>query len=124
LAIARALATRPTLLLLDEPLAALDPARKHEVMPWLERLRDELRLPMLYVTHSVEEMTRLGDHLVVLEQGRVKCSGPLADTLSSLDTPWVEPQDQGVLLDGRVMERDETWHLARVAIECISAQRG
>ena len=116
-AIARALATRPTLLLLDEPLAALDPARKHEVMPWLERLRDELQLPMLYVTHSVEEMTRLGDHLVVLAQGRVKCSGPLADTLSSLDTPWVEPQDQGVLLDGRVMERDETWHLARVAVE-------
>ncbi|MFM2239025.1 MAG: hypothetical protein RJA69_399 [Pseudomonadota bacterium] len=113
-AIARALATRPRLLLLDEPLAALDPARKQEVMPWLERLRDELQLPMLYVTHSVEEMTRLGDHLVVLEQGRVKRSGPLADTLSSMDTPWVEPQEQGVLLDGRLVERDQTWHLARV----------
>ena len=116
-AIARALATRPTLLLLDEPLAALDPARKHEVMPWLERLRDELRLPMLYVTHSVEEMTRLGDYLVVLEHGRVKRSGPVADTLSSLDTPWVEPQEQGVLLDGCVIERDAQWHLARVAFQ-------
>ncbi len=114
-AIARALATSPQLLLLDEPLAALDPARKHEVMPWLERLRDELQLPMLYVTHSVEEMTRLGDHLVVLEQGRVTRSGPLADTLSSLDTPWVAPQEQGVLLDGVVVERDQPWHLARVA---------
>ena len=116
-AIARALATRPTLLLLDEPLAALDPARKHEVMPWLERLRDELRLPMLYVTHSVEEMTRLGDYLVVLEHGRVKRSGPVADTLSSLDTPWVEPQEQGVLLDGCVIERDAQWHLARVTFQ-------
>jgi molybdate transport system ATP-binding protein len=113
-AIARALATNPRLLLLDEPLAALDPARKQEVMPWLERLRDELQLPMLYVTHSVEEMTRLGNHLVVLEHGRVKVSGPLAATLSSWDTPWVEPQEQGVLLDGRVVARDAQWHLLRV----------
>ena len=114
-AIARALATSPRLLLLDEPLAALDPARKQEVMPWLERLRDELQLPMLYVTHSVEEMTRLGDHLVVLEHGRVKVCGPLAPTFSSWDTPWVEPQEQGVLIDGCVAERDATWHLLRVA---------
>jgi molybdate transport system ATP-binding protein len=114
-AIARALATSPRLLLLDEPLAALDPARKQEVVPWLERLHDELQLPVLYVTHSVEEMTRLGDHLVVLEQGRVKVSGPLASTLSSLDTPWVDPQEQGVLIDGQVAERDAAWHLARVS---------
>ena len=113
-AIARALATSPRLLLLDEPLAALDPARKQDVVPWLQRLRDELQLPMLYVTHSVEEMTRLGDHLVVLEHGRVNVSGPLAATLSSLDTPWVEPQEQGVLLDGRVIEHDPAWHLTRV----------
>ena len=113
-AIARALATRPRLLLLDEPLAALDPARKQEVMPWLERLREELQLPMLYVTHSVDEMTRLGDHLVVLNHGRVQVSGPLAATLSSLDTPWVEPQEQGVLIDARVAERDLHWHLARL----------
>jgi molybdate transport system ATP-binding protein len=83
-------------------------------MPWLERLRDELQWPMLYVTHSVEEMTRLGDHLVVLNQGRVQVSGPLAATLSSLDTPWVEPQEQGVLIDARVAERDLHWHLARM----------
>lgn len=114
-AIARALATSPRLLLLDEPLAALDPARKQEVVPWLERLHDELQLPMLYVTHSVEEMTRLGDHLVVLEQGRVKVSGPLASTVSSLDTPWVAPQEQGVLIDGQVAERDTAWHLAHVS---------
>lgn len=114
-AIARALATSPRLLLLDEPLAALDPARKLDVVPWLERLRDELQVPMLYVTHSVEEMTRLGDHLVVLEQGTVKVSGPLAPTLSSLDTSWVEPQEQGVLIDGQVAECDVAWHLARVA---------
>ncbi len=74
-AIARALATQPRLLLLDEPLAALDAARKQEILPWLERLRDELKMPMLYVTHSADELARLADHLVVLEQGRVKTQG-------------------------------------------------
>ena len=69
MAIARALATQPRLLLLDEPLAALDHARKQEILPWLERLRDELSMPMLYVTHSADELARLADHLVVLDQG-------------------------------------------------------
>jgi molybdate transport system ATP-binding protein len=85
-AIARALATQPELLLLDEPLAALDAARKQEVMPWLERLRDELRIPMVYVTHSVDELARLGDHLVVMDAGRVTASGALPGMLPALET--------------------------------------
>jgi len=114
-AIARALATNPRLLLLDEPLAALDQSRKNELIPWLERLRDELHIPMLYVTHAMDELTRLGNHLVVLENGRVKASGTLADTLSSLDVQVVQGDDFSVVIEGRVVDIDAQWHLAKVA---------
>jgi molybdate transport system ATP-binding protein len=113
-AIARALATPPRVLLLDEPLAALDAARKQEILPWLERMRDELRMPMLYVTHSAEELSRLADHLVVLDNGRVQAEGPPAGLLSSIDTPVLTGDDAGALLAGKVAERDTRWHLSRV----------
>lgn len=113
-AIARALATAPKVLLLDEPMAALDPARRQDILPWLERLRDELRLPMLYVTHSADELARLADHLVVLERGRVKVSGPVQAVLASIDSPVVVGEDAGALLGGRVAERDTHWQLVRV----------
>lgn len=113
-AIARALATQPKVLLLDEPLTALDPTRRAEVMPWLLRLRAALRIPMVYVTHSVDELTRLGDHLVVLAQGQVHDQGPIAQTLVRLDAPWLPEHEQGALLAGRVAEIDPQWHLARV----------
>ena len=100
-AIARALATCPRLLLLDEPLTALDPARRNEVMPWLLKLRQELRMPMVYVTHSVDELTRLGDHLVVMSQGQVQVSGPLAEVFVNLKAPWLPEQEQGALQIGR-----------------------
>ncbi len=116
-AIARALATRPTLLLLDEPLAALDVPRRQEILPWLERLRDELQLPMLYVTHSVDEMARLADHLVVLQQGRVLADGPPAALLSALNGPLAAGEDAGALLTGRLVERDSRWQLARVVFD-------
>ena len=116
-AIARALATSPKLLLLDEPLAALDPARKLEVLPWLERLRDELRIPMIYVTHSVQELSRLGDHVVVLENGQVKASGSVSDLLSSLDVRIVDGDELGVVLDGQVVQLDQNFHLAQVAFD-------
>ena len=113
-AIARALAMQPRLLLLDEPLASLDQARKQEILPWLERLRDELSTPMLYVTHSADELARLADHLVVLEGGQVKAAGPVDQVLSSVQLPVVLGDDAGALLRGQVLERDTTWHLARV----------
>ncbi|MBA2963999.1 MULTISPECIES: molybdenum ABC transporter ATP-binding protein [Ramlibacter] len=115
-AIARALATQPEVLLLDEPLAAVDPARRREVLPWLEALRDELRIPMLYVTHSADEMARLADTLVLMDHGRVVASGPLADTLVRLDAPLARDEDAGALLHGQVAGRDTRWHLARVDI--------
>ncbi len=114
-AIARALATRPQLLLLDEPMAALDPARKQDVFPWLENLRDELRIPMVYVTHSMDELTRLGDHLVVLDEGRVSAMGPVTETLSSLNVRWGPSQDMGVLMAGQVSQLESAWHLAKVS---------
>ncbi len=112
--IARALATAPKVLLLDEPMAALDQARRQEIMPWLERLRDDLRIPMIYVTHSAEELTRLADHLVVLEHGHVKAEGAAADVLASIDSPVVAGEDVGALLQGHLIERDAKWNLARV----------
>lgn len=116
-AIARALATQPRLLLLDEPLAALDHARKQEILPWLERLRDELSTPMLYVTHSADELARLADHLVVLDQGRVTAEGPAASVLAAISSPVLAGDEIGALLAGRVVERDAQWHLSRVAFD-------
>jgi len=112
-AIARALAVSPRLLLMDEPLAALDLARKQEILPFLEGLRDELAIPVLYVSHTPDEVARLADHLVVLEAGRTVTAGPLAETLARLDLPIPLGEDAGVVLDARIAERDATWHLAR-----------
>jgi len=78
-AIARALATQPAILLLDEPLASLDMRRKKEVLPWLERLHRTLNIPILYVTHSIEELTRLAHHVVVLDSGHIAQSGTVDD---------------------------------------------
>ena len=114
MAIARALAASPRLLLMDEPLAALDLARKQEILPYLERLHDELEIPILYVSHAPDEVARLADHIVVMEAGRAVAAGPLAETLARLDLPIRLGEDAGVVLDGVVAERDETWHLARV----------
>jgi molybdate transport system ATP-binding protein len=95
-AIARALLTSPRLLLLDEPLASLDLKRKQEILPYLERLHDELDIPVLYVSHAPEEVARLADHLVLLESGRAVASGPIADTLARLDLPSAMADDASV----------------------------
>jgi len=116
-AIARALATQPRLLLLDEPLAALDQPRKQEALPWLERLRTHARTPMVYVTHAVQELTRLADHVVVLDQGRVRTQGALTEVLSSLQHPALVGEEVGTVLAGEVVERDPEWHLSRLRFD-------
>lgn len=113
-AIARALATNPRLLLMDEPLAALDIERKREILPYLERLHHELAIPVLYVSHAPDEVARLADDLVVLAGGRVVAHGPLRDVLVRLDLPIRLGEDAGTVLEGVITEVDTTWHLARV----------
>ena len=112
--IARALLASPRLLLLDEPMAALDLAIKREILPYPERLHDELSVPVLYVSHAPDEVARFADHIVLLEQGQVLASGPLAQTLTRLDLPIRLGDDAGVVLEGTIAERDTRWHLARV----------
>ena len=116
-AIARALLTAPRLLLLDEPLAALDHARKREILPYLERLRDELEIPVIYVSHAADEVARLADHLVVMEGGRNAAQGPLAETLARIDLPIRLGEDAGAVFAATVAERDVEWHLARVEFD-------
>jgi molybdate transport system ATP-binding protein len=84
-ALGRALLASPRLLLLDEPLAALDAARKAEIIPYLERLRDDAKIPMIYVTHSLDEVTRLADQIIVLKQGRVVAQGSMFDLLPTIE---------------------------------------
>ncbi len=112
-AIARALAVKPRLLLMDEPLAALDLARKQEILPYLERLHEELDIPLLYVSHAPDEVARLADHIVVMQAGRAVAAGPLTETLARLDLPIHLGEDAGVVLDAVVSERDTQWQLAR-----------
>ncbi len=112
--IARALALSPRLLLMDEPLAALDLKRKQEILPYLERLHDELAIPVLYVSHSPDEVARLADHLVAMEGGRVLAAGPLAGTLTRLDLPIRLGEDAGTVIEATVGALDTDWHLARV----------
>lgn len=111
--IARALAVSPRLLLMDEPLAALDHKRKQEILPYLERLHQELEIPVFYVSHSADEVARLADHLVVMEDGKVLTNGPLVETLARI-LPVRIGEERGVVLDVVVQERDEEWHLVRV----------
>ena len=116
-AIARALATQPRVLLLDEPLASLDAARRQDILPWLERLRDALKIPMLYVTHSSDEVARLADTLVVLDAGKAKACGPVSQVMAATDASRVLGDDAGALLDATVKEHDTRWQLARLEFE-------
>jgi len=109
--IARALLTSPRLLLMDEPLAALDSKRKSEILPYLERLHDELDIPVLYVSHSQDEVARLADHIVLLSEGQALASGPVGETLARLDLPLAQGDDAGVVVQGQVSHYDPAYQL-------------
>jgi molybdate transport system ATP-binding protein len=113
-AIARALLTSPRLLLMDEPLSALDHASKEAIIPYLERVFDELGLPVLYVSHHPDEVARLADHMVLLEAGKVRASGEAADLMTRLDLPLSHFDSASAYLDGQVAGHDDTFHLTYV----------
>jgi molybdate transport system ATP-binding protein len=112
-AIARALAHGPRILLLDEPLAALDAARKRDILPFLERLHATLSIPVLYVSHAIDEVARLADHLLVLENGRVRACGDAFSLFADPALALGEDDEAGVLIAATAAVRDEHWHLLR-----------
>jgi len=113
-AIGRALLTSPRLLLMDEPLAALDQRRKQEILPFFERLHRELSIPILYVSHAADEVARLADHLVLLADGRVQASGPISEMLTRVDLPLAHEQDAAAVVEATVDAVDDAYHLAHL----------
>ena len=116
-AIGRALLSQPRLLLMDEPLAALDRTAKAEILPYLESLRDRLSIPILYVSHDIAEVERLASHMILLERGKVRASGPLAELASDPTLPLLRMPEAGVTLAGRVIGQDAGYGLIRIAVE-------
>lgn len=114
-AIARALAAKPNLLLMDEPMAALDIARKQEILPFITSLRDELDIPVLYVTHSTNELIRLADHMLLMHEGKVIEQGSLNKTMSLLDKQRLPAQTPSVIIEAIISEIDSRWHLAKAS---------
>ncbi|MBP2237469.1 molybdate transport system ATP-binding protein [Sinorhizobium kostiense] len=112
-AIGRALLAAPRLLLMDEPLAALDDARKAEILPYLERLRDETGIPIVYVSHSVAEVARLAEQVIVIDNGRVKASGAAAAILGQA-TAHLPRRETGALIEGLVERHDSAHGLTLV----------
>ena len=110
-AIARALLTNPKIFLLDEPLSALDLKRKNEILPYLDSIHNDLEIPILYVTHSQDEMSRLADHLLLIEDGNIVGSGPVNDMLTRFDMPLSHGGDAVSIIEAEVLKRDSEFNL-------------
>ncbi|MBT8422779.1 MAG: molybdenum ABC transporter ATP-binding protein [Gammaproteobacteria bacterium] len=113
-AIGRALLAGPRILLMDEPLAALDRRHKQELLPYLETLHDELQIPVLYVSHSPDEVARLADHLLLIDHGNVVASGPTAEVLTRLDLPAAHEEDAAAVITGTITRYDDDYSLCEV----------
>jgi molybdate transport system ATP-binding protein len=115
-AIARALLTSPQLLLMDEPLSNLDLASRAEILPHLERLHDELSIPIVYVSHEISEVMRIADHIALLEAGSVRAFGSIHELLTRPDLPLAHLEEAGSIFDGVIVEHDAQYHLSYVGI--------
>jgi molybdate transport system ATP-binding protein len=113
-AIARSLAVSPGLLLMDEPLASLDRESKAEILPFLERLHDRLAMPVIYVSHRLEELARLVDHLVLLDAGRALASGAVGELLTRLDLPLAQSPEAAAIVEAEVAGHDADFHLTHL----------
>jgi molybdate transport system ATP-binding protein len=116
-AIARALAASPRLLLMDEPLAAVDQTRKQEILPYIESLHRELDIPVIHVSHLPDEVARFADRLVLMREGRVLAAGDVHDMLTRLDLPLAHESRAAAVIDAVVSGSDPRYHLARVAFD-------
>jgi len=118
-AMGRALLTSPQVLLMDEPLAALDQISKAEILPYLERLHEELSIPVLYVSHAIDEVSRLADHMLLMEEGKIRAQGPLRDLITRADLPLVHGEQASAVLIG-----DSLSHLEDEHLSCIHLSGG
>ena len=115
-ALGRALLTSPRLLLLDEPLSALDRSRKGAILTFLAQLPARYGISLIYVSHTLDEVIQVADYLVLLEEGRIAGHGPLADVLGRLDLPLAQRDDAGAVLEAEVSGHDERYHLTRLRL--------
>ncbi|MBQ0713164.1 MAG: molybdenum ABC transporter ATP-binding protein [Porticoccus sp.] len=119
-AIARALLTAPRCLLLDEPLAGVDSKARNPILRHLETLAENLSIPMVYVSHNLDEITRLADHLIIMDQGRLVAEGPLLDMLSRLDLDVTRQESAAVVLNTRIVDHDDRYSLTQLALSLDS----
>lgn len=115
-AIARALAASPQLLLMDEPLASLDLERRRAILPYIDRLTRELEIPVIWVSHDLDEVARLAGHVVLLEEGRALAGGPPTDIFTRLDLPVALEADAEAVLEATVAAHDPQWHLTELRL--------
>jgi len=116
-AMARALLASPRLLLMDEPLSALDSQSKECILPFLERIRDELGIPIVYVSHSLQEVARLADRMLVIDNGFIRAHGSLNEIVTRLDLPMARSNEAGTTINGHIIEHDTHYRLSRVECE-------
>lgn len=112
-AIARALLIKPKMLIMDEPLASLDEARKNEVLPYLAALQNMFNLPILYVSHSTEEVCKLADHVILLHKGKVELQGNINDVFSNVNLPMMYKRETSTIVQAKVVEKSERWKLIK-----------